>query len=489
MSFTDHISRGVSNLVNNGPGLPRGPHQMHWPDKHQGRHEGTGPRHFPNGGDKGGGGVTNALDRVVPGTSTPAPGGPPGGPGTIGDNAPLGFDRHETGFRPGGPENRGPDARGPNGGADGRDGLGRGEWHGGGPVHDGVRDTPGRVLEPPRNQQPNQAHHGQHHGTYQAPGQHGSQPAAAFTHAAQLQHAPAMQHAALQQAPAAQQAAALQHAHAPQQAAPLQQAHTAQQAAPLQQASAAQQSVALQQAPAAQQPVPLQPAPTAQQAMPLQQAPTAQQAVPLQQAPASQQGNPLQQAPGTTMANPSAATPAGNTAATAASAPAAAHAAAEARGVNVQPTAADRALQSGRTDLAGTYTGEGPQRRGLRRSIRALSSGGLNGLLVALGVQGHTGAFGSSAEAAERKLREATMQRLFWVLAIVAYGCVGFALIGLLPRGSLGSGDAMVGNRAWTGGFALIGLLAGAAAWLFARGMARGSGGQDPAPREGQGRR
>src|SRR5690606_20048749 len=102
MSFTDHMSRGVSNLVNIGPGLPRGPHQMHWPDKHQGRHEGTGPRHFPNGGDKGGGGVTNALDRVVPGTSTPAPGGPPGGPGTIGDNAPLGFDRHETGFRPGG---------------------------------------------------------------------------------------------------------------------------------------------------------------------------------------------------------------------------------------------------------------------------------------------------------------------------------------------------------------------------------------------------
>ena len=108
--------------------------------------------------------------------------------------------------------------------------------------------------------------------------------------------------------------------------------------------------------------------------------------------------------------------------------------------------------------MAGVYTGEGPHRRGLRRTLKALP-GGLAGLLSAMGAQGHAGAAGQDAADAERELREALLQWLFWLLAVIAYGCVGFAIVALLPPGSLG--DAVpAGDRGWAGGFALAGLVA-----------------------------
>ena len=122
--------------------------------------------------------------------------------------------------------------------------------------------------------------------------------------------------------------------------------------------------------------------------------------------------------------------------------------------------------------MAGVYTGEGPHRRGLRRTLKALP-GGLAGLLSAMGAQGHAGAAGQDAADAERELREALLQWLFWLLAVIAYGCVGFAIVALLPPGSLG--DAVpAGARGWAGGFALAGLVAALGAWAFARAMARG---------------
>ena len=68
------------------------------------------------------------------------------------------------------------------------------------------------------------------------------------------------------------------------------------------------------------------------------------------------------------------------------------------------------------------------------------------------------------------------LQWLFWLLAIVAYGCIAYAIIGLLPAGSLGPvpGVDVGGGRGRTAGFAFAGLVAGAAAWWFARGLARG---------------
>jgi len=175
--------------------------------------------------------------------------------------------------------------------------------------------------------------------------------------------------------------------------------------------------------------------------------------------------------PATTHAAAMAATAAGTTMATPPAAQAATQAV-EARSASPL-IAADRGQVVSRADIAGTYTGEGPHRRGLRRAARALP-GGLSGLLVALGAQGSTGA-GRDPAAAERELRAAMMQWLFWLLAVIAYGCVAFAVIGLLPPGSLGGGAGTpVDNRAWTGGFALAGLVAAVGAWWFARGMARG---------------
>lgn len=163
-----------------------------------------------------------------------------------------------------------------------------------------------------------------------------------------------------------------------------------------------------------------------------------------------------------TLAAATTATVAGSTMA---NAPPATAPVAEARNAGNPLAVNDRGAPA-RPDAAGyTGTGEGPQRRSLDRRTR-VAGGGLSALLAAMGAQGHTGASGRDPAALERELRETTMQWLFWLLALIAYGCLGFAIIALLPVGGQVLGDSA---RTWTGGSALLGLLTAAVAWLVAK--------------------
>lgn len=120
------------------------------------------------------------------------------------------------------------------------------------------------------------------------------------------------------------------------------------------------------------------------------------------------------------------------------------------------------AIQRGDTTLSGIYTADGPYRRALRRGSNVLSAR-FSSLLMALGLAGPPVTM--RGRDAEYELSVA-MQWLFWLLAIVAYACLGFAVIAFLPAGSDVFGES---GRAWTGGFAVAGLVAGAGAWWFAR--------------------
>jgi hypothetical protein len=120
------------------------------------------------------------------------------------------------------------------------------------------------------------------------------------------------------------------------------------------------------------------------------------------------------------------------------------------------------AIQRGDATLTGIYTAEGPYRRALRRGSNVLSAR-FSSLLMALGLAGPPVTM--RGRDAEYELSVA-MQWLFWLLAIVAYACLGFAVIAFLPAGSDVFGES---GRAWTGGFAVAGLVAGAGAWWFAR--------------------
>jgi hypothetical protein len=131
------------------------------------------------------------------------------------------------------------------------------------------------------------------------------------------------------------------------------------------------------------------------------------------------------------------------------------------------------ATQRGDTTLTGIYTADGPYRRALRRGSNVLSTR-FSSLLMALGLAGPPVTM--RGRDAEYELSVA-MQWLFWLLAIVAYACLGLAVIAFLPAGSDVFGES---GRAWTGGFAVAGLVAGAGAWWFARQLSGrgGSGGQ-----------
>ena len=63
------------------------------------------------------------------------------------------------------------------------------------------------------------------------------------------------------------------------------------------------------------------------------------------------------------------------------------------------------------------------------------------------------------------------MQWLFWMLAVIAYGCLAVAIVALV-----GSNSHMFdyeASRSYTGWLALFGLLTGTVAWLLARRMSR----------------
>lgn len=144
----------------------------------------------------------------------------------------------------------------------------------------------------------------------------------------------------------------------------------------------------------------------------------------------------------------------------------------DARG-NTLLAANDRvATQRADATLTGIYTADGPYRRALRRGSNVLSAR-FSSLLMALGLAGPPVTM--RGRDAEYELSLA-MQWLFWLLAIVAYACLGLAVIAFLPAGSDVFGE---GGRTWTGGFAVAGLAAGAGAWWFARQLSgRGASGR-----------
>lgn len=114
------------------------------------------------------------------------------------------------------------------------------------------------------------------------------------------------------------------------------------------------------------------------------------------------------------------------------------------------------------------YTGDGVQRR-LPRGGASDQDASKAGLL-ALSAAGNTAAR-QEAEARQRAQRdlERAMQWVFWVLAIVAYGSLAFTVIALIAGSDRGEDLSLRmqhGNNGW---LAIIGLVAGIAAWLVAQ--------------------
>lgn len=130
----------------------------------------------------------------------------------------------------------------------------------------------------------------------------------------------------------------------------------------------------------------------------------------------------------------------------------------------------DRAgVQRADAMAAGGHTVEGPGRRRLRRGGNVL--GGRMPDLLHGARAGAAGRAGDGSAEMERLIAD-TMQWLFWLLAIVAYACLGLSIVAFLPVGSEILGTQA---RSWTGGFALGGLAVAAAAWLLARRLGRRS--------------
>ena len=173
-------------------------------------------------------------------------------------------------------------------------------------------------------------------------------------------------------------------------------------------------------------------------------------------------GNVAMQAPGVPQAQTAAVAPPGNPQLVAAP-PMSAQGATDARTI-APPAANDRALPPRADGAAQGHTlAAAPQRRARTGSPHAAA------LLGALGA----GIERRAARDREREAFQATLQWTFWLLAIVAYACVGFALLAFLPVGEAIRGDR---SAAGTGGtFAGIGLFAALCAWGLASYMARRS--------------
>lgn len=136
------------------------------------------------------------------------------------------------------------------------------------------------------------------------------------------------------------------------------------------------------------------------------------------------------------------------------------------------PVAGTSALDAGgpvRAELTGTgtYTMDGP---GLRRRERMKVGAQQMGAWMLAMAQGRLHLVRRHDDDTPREVAKA-FQWLFWVLAIVAYGCLGLVLVSfLLSFGELPSAPAM---RRWTGEFALSGLLAALGAWWLGRQLTR----------------
>lgn len=138
------------------------------------------------------------------------------------------------------------------------------------------------------------------------------------------------------------------------------------------------------------------------------------------------------------------------------------------------PVAGTAALDAGgpvRAELSGTgtYTADGP---GLRRRDRMRVGAHELGQWMLAAAQGHLHLVRPYDADTPREVAKA-FQWLFWVLAIVAYGCLALVLVSfLLSFGDLPSAPVM---RRWTGEFALSGLLAAVGAWWLGRQLTRAS--------------
>ena len=116
--------------------------------------------------------------------------------------------------------------------------------------------------------------------------------------------------------------------------------------------------------------------------------------------------------------------------------------------------------------LAG-HTLDGLQRRLLRNRVQMMPQR-LTRLLWAMGLMGaQTDARDANPE---RDLQRA-MQWLFWMLAVIAYGCLAVAIVALV--GSNGRMFDYEAGRTYTSWLAFFGLVTGTVAWLLARRMSR----------------
>ncbi len=168
-------------------------------------------------------------------------------------------------------------------------------------------------------------------------------------------------------------------------------------------------------------------------------------------------------APALPLGNPQALAAAGVTVATVPTMPA------DARGV-VLPTHDAATSQRAESTLnpAG-HTLEGGQRRSLRNRLTgSMPEGRLARLLWAMGALGHTAE--GREPGAERTIQR-VMQWLFWILALVAYGCLAAAIVVFM--GSDGRLMDSIADRNATAGLAMCGLGAGVVAWGLARWISR----------------
>jgi hypothetical protein len=140
---------------------------------------------------------------------------------------------------------------------------------------------------------------------------------------------------------------------------------------------------------------------------------------------------------------------------------------ADARGVILPANDAVAAMRGENMLNPAGHTLDGAQRRSLRGRLQSMPGGGLARLLWAMGATGHAG----SAEAgAEREIARA-MQWLFWMLAIIAYGCLAAAIV--IFMGSDGRLMDSVADRNSTTWLAMCGLATGVVAWGVARRISR----------------
>ncbi|MFL6588487.1 MAG: hypothetical protein ACJ8GV_16595 [Luteimonas sp.] len=136
------------------------------------------------------------------------------------------------------------------------------------------------------------------------------------------------------------------------------------------------------------------------------------------------------------------------------------------------PIAGTASLDAGgpvRAELtgAGIYTLDGP---GLRRRGRMKVGAQELGQWMLAAAQGRLHLMRPYDDDTPRQVAK-VFQQMFWVLAIVAYGCLGLVLISFLL--SLGELPAAPMLRRWTGEFAWAGLLAAIGAWWLGRQLMR----------------